>query len=157
MTIPEASQLVLQAGALGQQGEILVLDMGQPVRILDLARDLIMLCGLRPESDIPIVFTGLRPGEKLYEERSIRGENMAPTRHAKIAVWKAPAPSQAGAEKAFVQQMVDELESLQHCTRRETVLAALMTYIPEIRPWEPEEEPGMTKQRMTNDEQGRAK
>jgi FlaA1/EpsC-like NDP-sugar epimerase len=62
MTIPEASQLVLQAGALGQRGEIFVLDMGQPVRILDLARDLIILSGLRPEADIPIVFTGLRPG-----------------------------------------------------------------------------------------------
>ena len=133
MTIPEASQLVLQAGALGERGEIFVLDMGQPVRILDLARDLIMLSGLRPEIDIPIVFTGLRPGEKLYEELSIRGENMATTRHPKIAIWKSNA-----AEKAFVQRMIDELESLQHCTRRERVLSALTTYIPEMRPWEAE-------------------
>ncbi len=130
MTIPEASQLVLQAGALGQRGEIFVLDMGQPVRILDLARDVIILSGLRPEVDIPIVFTGLRPGEKLYEELSIRGENMLPTRHPKIAIWKSePAPN------AYVQKMIDELEPLQHCTVRERVLFTLKEFVPEMNPW----------------------
>jgi FlaA1/EpsC-like NDP-sugar epimerase len=132
MTIPEASQLVLQAAALGQRGEIFILDMGKPVRILDLARDLIMLSGLRPEVDIPIVFTGLRPGEKLYEELSIHGEDMVPTRHAKIAVWKG---GQAGA----VQKMIDDLEPLQHCMEREAVLGALVRHIPEMRPWVEEE------------------
>ncbi len=130
MTIPEASQLVLQAGALGQRGEIFVLDMGQPVRILDLARDVIILSGLRPEVDIPIVFTGLRPGEKLYEELSIRGENMVQTRHPKIAIWKSEA-----AGNAYVQRMIDELEPLQHCTVREQVLFALKQFVPEMNPW----------------------
>jgi FlaA1/EpsC-like NDP-sugar epimerase len=134
MTIPEASQLVLQAGALGHRGEIFVLDMGKPVRILDLARDLIILSGLRPDVDIPIVFTGLRPGEKLYEELSINGENMAATRHPKIAVWKS-----AGAPPTRIQTMIDELEPLQHCTDRDRVLAALKAFVPEMRPWQQEE------------------
>jgi len=133
MTIPEASQLVLQAAALGQRGEIFVLDMGKPVRILDLARDLIILSGLRPDVDIPIVFTGLRPGEKLYEELSIRGEHMAPTRHSKIAVWNPP---RSLAESTHIQRMIDELEPLQHCTDREQVLRTLQTFVPEMKPWE---------------------
>ncbi len=141
MTIPEASQLVLQAAALGQRGEIFVLDMGKPVRILDLARDLITLSGLRPDVDIPIVFTGLRPGEKLYEELSIRGEHMVPTRHAKIAVWKPPHANDA----TRIQRMIDELEPLQHCTERQQVLAALVQFVPEMRPWEADE--GKAKER----------
>src|SRR5437868_5136972 len=133
MTIPEASQLVLQAGALGQRGEIFVLDMGQPVRILDLARDLIILSGLRPDVDIPIVFTGLRPGEKLYEELSIRGENMAATRHPKIAIWASP-----GSAEHATQKMIDELEALQHCTDRDRVLSTLKIFVPEMSPWHAE-------------------
>jgi FlaA1/EpsC-like NDP-sugar epimerase len=131
MTIPEASQLVLQAAALGERGEIFILDMGAPVRILDLARDLITLSGLRPEVDIPIVFTGLRPGEKLYEELSIRGENMQATRHPKIAVWKSTPTAPAA-----VQRMIDDLESLQHSAEREPVIGALTAYLPEMTPWE---------------------
>jgi len=88
MTIPEASQLVLQAATMGQGGEIFVLDMGEPVKIVDLARDLITLSGFRPGEDIEIEFTGMRPGEKLFEELSITGENMQPTRHPKISVWE---------------------------------------------------------------------
>ena len=133
MTIPEASQLVLQAGALGQRGEIFVLDMGAPVRILDLARDLIILSGLRPEVDVPIVFTGLRPGEKLFEELSIRGEDMAATRHPKIAVWKSSAAS-----TGFVNEMMDHLDSLQHCMDRQRILETLTRFIPEMKPWQAE-------------------
>jgi FlaA1/EpsC-like NDP-sugar epimerase len=88
MTIPEASQLVLQAGALGNGGEIFILDMGQPVRILDLAEDMIRLSGLTPYEDIDIRFTGVRDGEKLFEELEITGENLLKTRNPKIFIGK---------------------------------------------------------------------
>ena len=87
MTIPEACQLVLQALAVGEGGQICVLDMGMPLKIVDLARNLILLSGLRPEEDISIEFTGIRPGEKLYEELSCRLENTVPTKHDKIRVF----------------------------------------------------------------------
>lgn len=86
MTIPEAVQLVIQAGALGRGGEIFVLDMGEPVKIVDLARDMIILSGLKPERDIKIEFTGLRPGEKLYEELFSDRENFDLTRHERIFI-----------------------------------------------------------------------
>ena len=88
MTIPEASQLVLQAAAMGKGGEIFVLDMGEAVKIVDLARELITLSGFRPGEDIEITYTGPRPGEKLFEELSIKGEDMQLTRHPKIGIWK---------------------------------------------------------------------
>ena len=88
MTIPEASQLVLQAATMGKGGEIFVLDMGEPVKIVDLANMLITLSGFRPGEDIEIVFTGPRPGEKLFEELRIEGEGMQRTRHPKIGIWK---------------------------------------------------------------------
>jgi len=88
MTIPEASQLVLQAGALGKGSEIFILDMGEPVRILDLAEDMIRLSGLEPYEDIDIVFTGIRNGEKLFEELEITGENLLKTGHPKIFIGK---------------------------------------------------------------------
>jgi len=91
MTIPEASQLVLQAGAMGEGGEIFILDMGEPVRILDLAKDMITLSGLKPYEDIDIVFSGMRPGEKLFEELETVGEHIAKTRHPKIFIGKIAA------------------------------------------------------------------
>ena len=84
MTIPEAVQLVLQAGALGEGSDLFVLDMGEPVRIADLARDLIRLSGLEEGVDIDIVYTGIRPGEKLYEEVFFGGEDVRPTVHPKV-------------------------------------------------------------------------
>ncbi len=87
MTIPEACQLVLQASAIGKGGQICVLDMGQAVKIVDLARNLILLSGLKPDEDIRIEFTGIRPGEKLYEELSTLTEDTVPTEHEKIRVF----------------------------------------------------------------------
>ena len=89
MTIPEAAQLVLQAGAFAKGGEIFVLDMGQPVRIYDLACDLIKLSGFEPNKDIEINVTGLRPGEKLYEELLMNEEGLTNTKHEKIFIGKA--------------------------------------------------------------------
>ncbi len=95
MTIPEASQLVLQAAAIGEGGEIFVLDMGEPVRILDIAKETISLSGLKPFEDIDIVFTGMRPGEKLFEELAMTEELLVNTRHPKIFIGKIkPYPQQ---------------------------------------------------------------
>ncbi|ACB86060.1 polysaccharide biosynthesis protein [Natranaerobius thermophilus] len=86
MTIPEASQLVIEAGGMSKGGEIYVLDMGQPVKIVDLAKDLIKLSGLEPEKDIKLSYTGIRPGEKLYEELLTEKENVSKTKHDKIYI-----------------------------------------------------------------------
>jgi FlaA1/EpsC-like NDP-sugar epimerase len=88
MTIPEAVQLVIQAGAMAKGGEIFVLDMGEPVKIKDLARDLIKLSGFEPDVDIKIEYTGLRPGEKLYEELLMAEEGLRETKHEKIFIGK---------------------------------------------------------------------
>lgn len=88
MTIPEASQLVLEAGAMGEGGEIFLFDMGEPVRIADLALKMVQLSGLKPDEDIEIQFTGLRPGEKLYEELLSTKENSIETHHPKITKAK---------------------------------------------------------------------
>ena len=88
MTIPEAVQLVIQAGAMANGGEVFILDMGEPVRIVDLAKDLIRLSGFEPNVDIPIVITGLRPGEKLFEELLLDEEGISATKHDKIFIGK---------------------------------------------------------------------
>jgi FlaA1/EpsC-like NDP-sugar epimerase len=90
MTIPEACELVLQAGTMGQGGEIFVFDMGEPVKILDLAKRMIKLSGFEPETDIKIVYTGLRPGEKLYEELLSDNAKNLPTHNDKIMISKDP-------------------------------------------------------------------
>jgi FlaA1/EpsC-like NDP-sugar epimerase len=101
MTIPEAAQLVLQAGAMGSGGEIFVLDMGEPVRIVDLARKMVLLSGLRPDRDIRIVFSGIRPGEKMYEELSAIEEDTGPTPHSQIRVLVGPALDEASMQVAL--------------------------------------------------------
>jgi FlaA1/EpsC-like NDP-sugar epimerase len=88
MSIAEAAQLILQAGAMGEGGEIFTLDMGKSVRIVDIARDLIRLHGFEPDQDIPIQFIGLRPGEKLNEELITQGEGIVTTPHEKILVLR---------------------------------------------------------------------
>jgi FlaA1/EpsC-like NDP-sugar epimerase len=107
MTIPEAAQLVLQAGAIGEGGEIFILDMGEPVRILDLAEEMITLTGLRPYVDMDIVFTGLRPGEKLFEELELSGEQIAKTRHPKIYIGRLNAYPAEEVERALL--LLEEL------------------------------------------------
>lgn len=132
MTIPEAAQLVLQAAALGQGGEVFILDMGEPVKIVDLARNLITLSGFRPNKDIQIVFTGRRPGEKLFEELVMDDEATSVTEHERIFICKnAKLPSEELAQGiALLEQllMAGEYRQIQ------SVLQALVTtyqpYIP---------------------------
>jgi FlaA1/EpsC-like NDP-sugar epimerase len=107
MTIPEASQLVIQAGALGQGGEVFVLNMGEPVRVLDLAKDMITLSGFKPFEDIDIVFTGIRPGEKLFEELETAEEQLTKTSHPKIFISKI-----AGYPKGKVRYAVKQLAAV---------------------------------------------
>src|SRR5690606_4625761 len=107
MTIPEAVQLIIQAGAMGKGGEVFVLDMGEPVRIVDLARDLIRLSGYEPDKDIKIVYTGPRPGEKLFEELINDGEAVHRTNHEKIMVLNG-----ALADPKIVDGVLEELEQL---------------------------------------------
>ena len=92
MSIQEASQLILQCGALGRDGEIFLLEMGRPIKIVQMAKDLIRLSGYEPEVDIPIVYSGLRPGEKLYEELQLYNEKLVRTKHKKIMILKENNP-----------------------------------------------------------------
>jgi FlaA1/EpsC-like NDP-sugar epimerase len=129
MTIPEASQLVLQAGCIGKGGEIFVLDMGEPVRILSLAEELIRLSGLVPYKDIDITFTGLKPGEKLFEELLIDGEGIKPTAHRKIRVM---ASVETDLKK--VTEDFNELFALARASNISGLLEALRTIVPEFAP-----------------------
>jgi len=128
MTIPEASQLVMQAGAIGQGGEIFVLDMGEPVRIMDLATEMIRRAGLKPDQDIQIQITGIRPGEKLYEELSCDNEKTCPTSHKKIRVWQLPK-----AREHEIHRILDLLGAVVDLPR-EQVIHALSSCVPEYHP-----------------------
>jgi FlaA1/EpsC-like NDP-sugar epimerase len=127
MTIPEASQLVLQAAAMGEGGEIFVLDMGEPVKIVDLAKELITLSGFRPGEDIEIVFTGIRPGEKLFEELSIKGEDMVPTRHVKIGIWKNNIPY----TREQLHQMINNLVVMADTQDYVQIVSTIKQIVPE--------------------------
>jgi FlaA1/EpsC-like NDP-sugar epimerase len=105
MTIPEAAQLVLQAFSIGKGGEVFVLEMGQPVKIVDLAKNLILLSGLQPERDIEIQFTGPRPGEKMFEELNLQDEQLIPTSHAKIRSYVCHQNLDAMQIKASLQRL----------------------------------------------------
>jgi FlaA1/EpsC-like NDP-sugar epimerase len=127
MTIPEASQLVLQAATMGSGGEIFLLDMGEPVKIVDLARELITLSGFRPGEDIEIEFSGLRPGEKLFEELSIEGEDMIPTKHPKIAIWKTISK-----DRQTLRDGIGKVIDIAHTQDRSKIVAAIKGLIPEF-------------------------
>jgi FlaA1/EpsC-like NDP-sugar epimerase len=129
MTIPEATQLVIQAGAMGKSGETMLLDMGTPVKIVDLARDMITLSGFRPDIDIKIEFEGMRPGEKLFEELRTTGENVLPTHHHKIFIWQS--------RYCTIEDLKAALASLAKVTDGATpteVREALRSVVPEYQP-----------------------
>ena len=126
MTIPEASQLVLQAGSMGEGGEIFILDMGEPVKIVDLARDLVTLSGLRPDEDIEIRFSGVRAGEKLFEELSTDAEHADKTKHPKVFIGRIKPH-----EWSEVEVGVDELLSAARTTAMDKVRTLLGELVPE--------------------------
>lgn len=132
MTIPEAAQLVLQAAANGQGGQIFLLDMGEPVKIVDLAKQMITLSGFRPDEDIDIVFSGVRPGEKLFEELRTEGENLEPTVHPKILIWKHQHVPWEQVEKAIVL-----VKSLQNSMDRPAIIRSFQSIVPEYEPLNP--------------------
>jgi len=129
MTIPEAAQLVLQAGVMGKGGEIFVLDMGKPIKIVDLAHSLIRLSGREPEKDVKIVFTGLRPGEKLFEELQLEGEGTKPTPHDKIRVLD-------GGHCDFREMLhhLEDLSALVDARNVHGLVQKLKTVVPEYQP-----------------------
>jgi FlaA1/EpsC-like NDP-sugar epimerase len=128
MTIPEAVQLVLKASEMSRQGEVFVLDMGQPVRIMDLATDLIRLSGLEPGRDIEIVCTGIRSGEKLCEELSLAQEDLRRTDCPKIFVAKAESP----VEPEALESLVFELIAMARGMRSNSSSARAHGLLPEI-------------------------
>jgi FlaA1/EpsC-like NDP-sugar epimerase len=130
MTIPEATRLVLQSAALGDGGEIFVLDMGKPVKIVDLARQMIQLSGLIPDSDIEIHVTGLRPGEKLYEELSHKSEDLTATTHPKIMRFVTKA-----LPFTFVKTAIEQFVRCIHVAEPEQVKTMLKALIPEYQPF----------------------
>jgi FlaA1/EpsC-like NDP-sugar epimerase len=129
MTIPESVQLIMQAGAMGRGGELFILDMGEPVKIVDLARDMVALSGLEPDKDIKIVYTGLRPGEKLYEELLTAGEEIRSTLHEKIKV--------AGSECIDWPVVMNNVETLLESLQMgfsSAVLQKIKEIVPEFQP-----------------------
>jgi FlaA1/EpsC-like NDP-sugar epimerase len=126
MSIPEAAQLVLQAGLMGQGGEIFVLEMGDPVKIVDLAKDLIRLSGFT-DDEIKIEFTGLRPGEKLYEELLADNEHTLPTPHPKLRIAQARQ-----ADAAWLVQLMEWVSAM--VMTDAAVREALTQWVPEYHP-----------------------
>jgi FlaA1/EpsC-like NDP-sugar epimerase len=129
MTIPEACQLILQAGAMGEGGEIFILDMGIPVRIVDMAKDLIRLSGFEPDVDIKIEFVGLRPGEKLFEELITSGEGIVPTSHEKIMVLRGKS-----CDQERLNAVIDELTKLAHEQNGAGIRAKLQEIVEDYNP-----------------------
>ncbi|MDY0361703.1 MAG: nucleoside-diphosphate sugar epimerase/dehydratase [Desulforegulaceae bacterium] len=131
MLIPEACQLILQAGAMGNGGEIFVLDMGEPVKIDEMARDLIRFSGFEPDVDIKIEYVGLRPGEKLYEELLTDGEDVMPTEHNKIMVLKSRE-----CDFADISSKIDQLKKYADIKKDQEIRNTFKKIVPEyMHPW----------------------
>ena len=126
MTIPEACRLVLEAGCMGKGGEIFIFDMGKSVKIIDLARKMIQLSGLEIDKDIRIVYTGLRPGEKLYEELLNNKENTLPTHHEKILIAKVP-----GSDFTSISKAIEELIALFPAQDNMAIVGKMKKIVPE--------------------------
>ena len=137
MTIPEACKLILQAGAMGEGGEIFILDMGTPIKIVDMARDLIRRSGFRPDADIEIKFIGLRPGEKLHEELVTDGEGIVRTLHEKLFVLKGGT-----CNLNWLSQKIEELFNLSYRQDAEGIKSKLKEIVPEYQPYEADESRG---------------
>lgn len=133
ISIPEAVQLVLQAGAWGQCGDVFLLDMGQPVRIVDLATDLIRLSGLEPGRDIKIVYTGIRPGERLCEELLPEGEDYRRTKHEKILAFT----NKNDIDLDNLEQVVAELVNLPRPMQARAVIERVLAIVPEYQSLSP--------------------
>jgi FlaA1/EpsC-like NDP-sugar epimerase len=131
MTIPESAKLILQAGALGEGGEIFILDMGIPIKIVDMAKDLIRRSGFKPDVDIEIKFIGLRPGEKLHEELITEGEGIVRTPHEKIFVLKGNT-----CNFEWLDQRIEELVKLAHEQDASNIKLKLREIVPEYQPYE---------------------
>ncbi|MEP7352920.1 MAG: polysaccharide biosynthesis protein, partial [Acidobacteriota bacterium] len=131
MTISEASQLVLQASAMGRGSQIYVLDMGSQVKIVDLARKLILLSGLVPDVDVKIEFIGVRPGEKLFEELNLDDETTVPTEHRKIKIFAGKEMSATG-----MQRMAERLEALCMNQQATEMMSLVEEMVPEYTPSE---------------------
>ena len=131
MTIPEACKLILQAGAMGEGGEIFILDMGTPIKIVDMARDLIQRSGFKPDVDIEIKFIGLRPGEKLHEELITEGEGIVKTPHEKIFVLKGRT-----CDLAWLTQKIEDLVKLAHEQNAYGIKSKLKEIVPEYQPFD---------------------
>jgi FlaA1/EpsC-like NDP-sugar epimerase len=129
MTIPEAVHLVIQAGAMGQGGEVFVLDMGEQVKIVDLAREVIRLSGFKPDKDITIKFSGIRPGEKLYEELVTEEERAEVTKHKRIFVGK---PN--GVDWERLPEELSNLLEAARASEKERVVAILQQIVPKFTP-----------------------
>ncbi|MGA1840533.1 MAG: polysaccharide biosynthesis protein [bacterium] len=134
MTVSEAVQLILQAGCMGEDGDIYILKMGKPVKIIDMARDLIRLSGFEPEKDIRLEISGLRPGEKLYEELITEGEGIIPTVHSKIMVLRSTGYFSNGLEYPLLEKKLQELFALSDEHDADSIKLKLREIVPEYIP-----------------------
>jgi FlaA1/EpsC-like NDP-sugar epimerase len=137
MSITEAVQLVLQAGAMGKKNEVFVLDMGKPTKIFDLAQEMIRLSGFEPDKDIPIVFTGKRPGEKLFEELLTAEEGTVATKHEKLFVTQGL--DTLGAE--YMEKVENLIRRTKNNMDKEDIIALLKELVPSYQPESVQKDP----------------